>query len=513
MTFRNLINRQTEPGPERLGHRGRQRRVRSLLAAGVMLSACACTAAVTESGTNIVSNDVTYDEATYSAIEAVTLSASAKAAGPSACELNEGVTAIPGTYSTNVTLTASVALPGEKAVDVVMTQLGGNQQNRAVAIAAVNSAEGGLLHWVNPETGEIDNTVTLPGAISDIAADGEGVVAIATENKILRLSATSGEVISEIQLTGVSRVAISPVGDIAAIADKTVYLYDANNAETFSKLKDYTGVTDVEVSNCEGQQLVYLTTFRNATFTDIQGRTNPVQIARLEAMDFSGAVQWFLFDDHTDTIQQNVADTRLYRVTLGRDGYLYIGGESAGTATIFRWRGQPLTEEEQFGKTRPFVSRIDENSQLHNSGAAHLPYYARVHPSEGQLIHAQMSFPRRSDRKANAMRIGDIAAGTQGSLYFGGAASASIPNRESLTLNGVSVGEYAGRDRAWMSIAPDFRTRNFWTVLADEGGKGIVQGVDAGYGYSAALSNVESGSVPVTTGEQAGTVFLSFTAE
>ncbi|MEM9092787.1 MAG: hypothetical protein AAGC93_29170 [Cyanobacteria bacterium P01_F01_bin.53] len=64
-----------------------------------------------------------------------------------------------------------------------------------------------------------------------------------------------------------------------------------------------------------------------------------------------------------------------------------------------------------------------------------------------------------------------------------------------------------------MSIAPDFRTRKFWTVLADEGGKGIVQGVDAGYGYSAALSNVESGTVPVTTGEQAGTVFLSFTAE
>ncbi|MEL7400865.1 MAG: hypothetical protein AAFN68_09890 [Pseudomonadota bacterium] len=192
---------------------------------------------------------------------------------------------------------------------------------------------------------------------------------------------------------------------------------------------------------------------------------------------------------------------------------MHGAGESAGTATIFRWRGQPMTEEEQIGRAQPFIARIDEYSQLHNSGAAHLPYYARVHPTAGQLVTAQMSFPRRSNTNANAMRLGDIAVGSNGSLYFGGAASASIANRENLTINGEPVGGYAGRDRAWMSIAPDFRSRNFWTVLAEEGGKGIVQGVDVGYGYSAALSNVESGTVPVTAGEQAGSVFLSFTVE
>ncbi|MEM9947875.1 MAG: hypothetical protein AAF810_17695, partial [Cyanobacteria bacterium P01_D01_bin.36] len=129
-----------------------------------------------------------------------------------------------------------------------------------------------------------------------------------------------------------------------------------------------------------------------------------------------------------------------------------------------------------------------------------------------RLVNAQMSFPRKSDTKANAMRLGDIAASEDGTLYFGGAASASIANRENLTLNGMSVGGYGGRDRAWMAIAPDFRARRFWTVLAEEGGKGIVRGVDAGYGYSAGLSNVESGTVPVTTGEETGSVFLSFTA-
>ncbi|MEO1445534.1 MAG: hypothetical protein AAFV46_04730 [Cyanobacteria bacterium J06635_11] len=437
------------------------------------------------------------------------------------CRLNEAVTTTSGQYSTNVDLTASVALPGEAGVDVVMTPWG--------AIAAVTEGNSGTLYWVDPATGEILKTVALSGVVGDVAYDGQGLIAMSIQsvvsdtdnnsnnnfngNKIVVLDAQSGAEITEIELSGVSRVAMSADGFIGVIAGKTVHLYDNNNTEVFTKERDYTGVTDIEVRSCDGEQLVYVTSFRNASFVDLNGKRNPVQIARLEALDFTGVVQWSLFDDSTETIKQNVADTRLYRVTMGRDGYLYIAGESAGTATIFRWRGQPMTADEQIGRARPFVARIDEYSQLHNSGSAHLPYYARVHPTEGELVTAQMSFPRRSNTKANAMRLGDIAVGENGGLFFGGAASASIANRENLTLNGAPVGGYAGRDRTWMSIAPDFRTRNFWTVLADEGGKGIVQGVDAGYGYSAALSNVESGTVPVTTGEQAGTVFLSFTAE
>ena len=424
----------------------------------------------------------------------------------SVCSLNESVTTGSGTYSLNVDLSASVALPGEAGVDVVMTAEG--------AIAAVNTADGSTLYWVNPATGEISRTVELPGAVSDIAFDSGSVMAIASQNTLTRLDTTSGETLSTIALPDVERVAIAPDGHIAAIANKTIYLYDSSNTEMFARERDYRAVTDVEVMSCDSQQAVFVTSFRNARFTDLNNRRNPVQIARLESFDFAGEVQWSLFGDDAETIKQNVADTRLYRATMGRDGYLYIGGESAGTATIFRWRGEPMTEEEQRGQTNPFLSRIDENSSLHNSGAAHLPYYARVHPTEGRLITAQMSFPRRNDTKAGAMRIGDIATGADGTLYFGGRASAFVPNRDSLTLNGVStLNEYDGGEQSWMAIAPDFQSRKFWTVLAEDSGKGIVQGVDVGYGYSAALSNVERGTVPVTAGNSEGTVFLSFTTE
>ena len=425
--------------------------------------------------------------------------------GGSVCEVDESVTTRSAAYSANVDLTASVALPGRAAVDVVMTSRG--------AIAAVNTENSALLHWVNPATGEINQTVELPSQVSDIAFDGASRLAIAAEDRLIYLDIATGEEAGSIRLAGVKRVAIAPDGHVAAIAGNIVHLFSPDGREVFTKQRDYTGVTDVEVRSCGEQQLVYVTSFRNTTFTDLNNRRNPVQIARLEAIDFTGDVQWSLFGDRAETIKQNVADTRLYRVILARDGYLYIAGESAGTATIFRWRGEPMTEAEQRGQTEPFLSRIDPYSRLHNSGSAHLPYYARVHPTEGRLVHAQMSFPRKSDTKANAMRLGDIAVSADGSLYFGGAASASIANRENLTLNGVPVGGYGGRDRAWMAITPDFRAREFWTVLAEEGGKGMVRGVDAGYGYSAALSNVESGTVPVTTGASEGSVFLSFIAE
>ena len=425
--------------------------------------------------------------------------------GGNVCTPNESVITRGGRYSTNVNLTASVALPGSSGVDVVMTRHG--------AIAAVNSETSSKLYWVDPATGAIAQTVGLQGAVSDMAFDGDGLLVVAANDKIIKLAATSGEVLSATPLRGVSRVAVSPDGYVGAIAEKRVYLYNKSGAELFSKLRDFTRVTDVEVLSCRGKQLLYVTSFQNNWFIDLNKKRNPVQIARLEAFDFKGEVAWSLFSDRPEAIKQNVADTRLYRVTLGRDGYLYIAGESAGTATIFRWRGQPLTEGESYGSADPFVTQIDAYSQLYNSGPAHLAYYARVNPTKGDLVTSQLSFPRRADTKSNTMKIGDIAGAADGRLYMGNGAGNGIPNRDKLTINGKRIGEYEGRDRSWMSVAPNFKTRNFWTVLADKGGKGVVQGVDAGYGYSAALSNAESGTVPVTSGTAAGNVFLSFTAE
>jgi len=421
---------------------------------------------------------------------------------------DESVLTQGGSYSTNLGLSASLALPGTEGVDVVLTETG--------AIAAVNTETGSSLHWIDPETGAIAQSIDFDKSIGDVAFDGDDVLAIAARDTLLTVDAATGSIISEREQIGITRVAISDDGYVGAIANRTVHLYDPDDALLFSKTLNYKAVTDIEIRTSPdsvGGNSVYISSFRNDYFTDIQGQRNPVQVAKLEAFDFTGEQQWKLFGDTSETIKQNVADTRLYRVTLGKDGYLYIGGESAGTATIFRWSGQPMTEDEQFGNATPFLSRIDRNSQLYNSGSAHIAYYARINPITGELVHSQVTFPRLSSSKSNTMYIGDIATSDSGTFYFGGTAYSSIKNRDSLTINDQPVGSYVSQDPAWMSIAPNFRTRNFWTALSDVGAKGIVQGVDAGYGYSAAISNLNSGTYPVTFGPNSGTVFISFTPE
>ena len=419
---------------------------------------------------------------------------------PDESVLNQG-----GSYSTNLGLSASLALPGVAGVDVMMTEAG--------AIAAVNTQSGSSLHWIDPQTGAIAQSVDFTGSISDVAFDGSGKIAIASDNSLLQVDAVTGALLSELNVPSIDRVAISKDGHVGAIADRSVSLYDPSGNLLFSKTLDYRAVTDLEIRRGSTQSNVYVTSFRNDYFTDLNGKRNPVQIAKLEAFDFSGNQQWKLFGDASETIKQNVADTRLYRVTLGQDGYLYIGGESAGTATIFRWDGQPMTEAQQFGSASPVVSQIDRYSQLYNSASAHIAYYARINPLTGEMLHSQLTFPRLKSSLSNTMNIGDIAASESGTFYFGGSSFSSMLNRDSLTINGEPVGAYTSKDPTWMSISPDFRDRNFWSALSTEAAQGRVQGVDAGYGYSAAITNLDSGLFPVTQGANTGEVFISFTPE
>ena len=422
---------------------------------------------------------------------------------------DESVLTQGGSYSTNLGLNASFALSGTQGVDVVLTEDG--------AIAAVNTETGSSLHWIDPETGAIAQQVDFADGIKDIAFDENDTLAIAAGNSLLTVDSITGETLTEQTQSGINRVAISKDGFVGAIAGRTVLLYDTAGELLFSKTLNYKEVTDLEIRSVgtnPSQVNVYVTSFRNEFFTDIEGKRNPVQIAKLEAFDATGTQQWSLFGDESETIKQNVADTRLYRTTLGKDGYLYIGGESAGTATIFRWRGQPMTEDEQFGRANPILSRIDQNSQLYNSGAAHIAYYARVNPITGQIVNAQVTFPRLNyTGRSNTFYIGDIATNANGNLHFGGTSFSFMRNRNQLTINDQAIGTYSGQDPAWMSIAPDFSTRNFWTALSEQGTKGSVTGVDSGYGYSAAISNINSGTFPVTFGPNSGSVFVSFTRD
>ena len=184
------------------------------------------------------------------------------------CLPDDSVLTQGGSYSTELGLTTSLALPGTQGVDVVMTEGG--------AIAAVNNDAGSSLYWIDPATGAISQTVNLDKAIRDIAFDGDDTLIAVVKDEIVRVNALSGEVLNAIPLFGVDRAALSENGHIAAISDQMIYLYDTAGNVLFSKFLDYKAppppppppVTDIEVRSCgDGKDLVYVTSFRNDFFT------------------------------------------------------------------------------------------------------------------------------------------------------------------------------------------------------------------------------------------------------
>jgi hypothetical protein len=66
----------------------------------------------------------------------------------------------------------------------------------------------------------------------------------------------------------------------------------------------------------------------------------PVQVSFLEGRSLTnGELLWSRFSFPGGALTSNIADTRLYESNIGKDGKLYLLGESAGTETIFRYNG------------------------------------------------------------------------------------------------------------------------------------------------------------------------------
>lgn len=49
---------------------------------------------------------------------------------------------------------------------------------------------------------------------------------------------------------------------------------------------------------------------------------------------------WTSWGFHEDNVTLDMADTRMYRLSVGPDGQLYSAGETAGGNTIFRYDGK-----------------------------------------------------------------------------------------------------------------------------------------------------------------------------
>jgi hypothetical protein len=393
-------------------------------------------------------------------------------------------------YSTDLSLDAGTYVGSEAPVGVhilddgdILVAVNTDSQYPSASTTRIGGdgdSDGRLLR-LSPDGRSLER-VYLPGSpVLDVAVGDDGEVAVATERAVTGVDLATGATTWQLRSDADSKVvAYGATGHHVLKLDATVRVFSPGHEEVHADEVATSYLTDVDVDGAT--ESYYLTGFDNKTLPD----GSPVQVAYLRAYGFDGERQWETFGFDGKGLSNNVADTRLYHVTH-HGGELIIGGESAGTQTVFRYDGDRYDGE-------PSVRVIDHYNDLWDSGSAHVAYHARFDAESGEHRASQLTMTRRSDGKSNTFRVNDVTVDGAGRVYVGGQAAARLAARPAQTVDGRAVGEYAGPEPSLLVVTPEFDQRRTWTTFNERAATGAVTGVDARDGKTAVVARVDSGS-------------------
>ncbi|MCU0495608.1 MAG: hypothetical protein MUD01_28810 [Chloroflexaceae bacterium] len=346
-----------------------------------------------------------------------------------------------------------------------------------VATTLLLGGGNGMLVRLDASGRQVRSVTRIGQQINDMEINrSSGEIALATDFGLALLNASADRVLWQRAVAGgVRRIAVGNDGTVAAINADVVTTYDSSGNQRGQRRLEGRFVEDVAVD--AASQSVFVGGYRN----DRLPNGVPVQVAYLWSFDYGlAATKWQNWSYPGSALTGNEADTRLYRVAMGRDGLLYITGESAGGNGIYRW--QPRT----LGAPAPNVEFDAFNKIDMLRGAAHIGYYARLNPADGTLLAGQFIVARLGDNFGNTFRPRAIAADELGYVYVGGEAASAIDNRNFQQIAGKPVGPYSG-DSTVLVAAPNLRARMYWTTWnGGNNANATVRAVAAGNGVAAA---------------------------
>lgn len=289
------------------------------------------------------------------------------------------------------------------------------------------------------------------------------------------------------------RISIGTDGKVAVLSGSRVTSFDESGTQianwpVTSRSRWYHNDVAVDA----GSQSVFVTGYFNTYLRSGQ----PVQVPYLKSFNYSGSQKWAKWTYSGGALTGNEADSRGYRVAMGRDGYLYFQGEAAGGNNVFRWQSGRLGTD-----AAPNV-KFDQYNDTYNTASNHITYYARVDPDDGTLLQGQFALARLGSGRGNTIRHGNITADEKGNVYIVGQTGYSIANRNQQQIASKPVGTYVGGEGYVLVVSPNFQQRKVWTVWT--GGNGSVGqnswfwGVASGRGIAAVAGTVKAKGPLVT---------------
>ena len=356
----------------------------------------------------------------------------------------------------------------------------------------------------------LDRTGTRPisitrvgGAVRDLVVGDDGrIVAAVRGHGMIVLDREAGDIVYRDEVENTRRVAVSRSGRVVTLADnRQVRIYDPEgNLLGMRQFRD-NYVEDVAIDDRSGN--VFVAGFNNRRLTMRNGRRGPVQVGFIRAFaldDLEGDAAWTAYDwpgnplgaapggGRGEGYHLLEADTRIYRLAMGRDGALYFAGEAAGGNAIFERDPQDLDQ-----RVGDKWVRFDAYNTPFNTAANHIAAYGRLHPGTGALDRVQSLLPRLQNNRGNTLRPRGIAADEQGRVYLTGVSTRYMAHRDGMSINGVPVGPPSGGDVFLLITSPDWKSRHTWVAFtAPEGdGSGRGLGIDVRRGLSAFAAETE----------------------
>jgi hypothetical protein len=227
-------------------------------------------------------------------------------------------------------------------------------------------------------------------------------------------------------------------------------------------------------------------------------KNHPIHMPFLTAYAYDGKVKWAAYDfPAKDVYAENTfADSRVQRLAIGGDGYLYMGGYIHGGDYV--WKHHPFDVTKRVKADTGY----DSFSVAANMGRGiDQSYFAKYDPATGNIVRGQVLLCRRTPAgggKPTQIQIRGIGADGEGNLYLSGYCEKYIKDRDAQKVAGRKVGEYHKPEIFLLVVTPDFRTRKVWTVFSGEACEAASWGLSVRGGRAALVGEVYAGSAITT---------------
>ena len=258
-----------------------------------------------------------------------------------------------------------------------------------------------------------------------------------------------------------------------------IRVQDANGLEmsNFGAVSQYS--SDVVVDEASGTAIAV--GFKNFNAQTNAGRL-PVYVPVIRGKSFDGTVTRYVdYDWQPDSLladgtrnprwinapENNMADVRAFRASLGLDGKLYVAYEVAGGNHALRYGPTDIRQ-------RVTIVGGDNFSDFNYSNTEIKLVVGRYEPGTGQYLLGQQFTARLPNTKANTVfsKFGAVAADEDGRAYVTGASAYGIP----ITVD-HHPGDYLG-GAYLLILSPDMATR-----------EAVVRLTTDGRGYTLAVKN------------------------